>query len=72
MLSLYYALPKEKPSDCQKFDLSVELIPGKAAPSPFPGERRKKKKAQWWTDAFAPTDKTDEHEKVYKLRIDIL
>lgn len=26
MVSLYYALPTEKESDCQKFDLSVELI----------------------------------------------
>ncbi|XP_056225994.1 complement C3-like [Seriola aureovittata] len=29
MVSLYYALPKEKESDCQKFNLSVELIPVK-------------------------------------------
>ncbi|KAK5866269.1 hypothetical protein PBY51_020475 [Eleginops maclovinus] len=29
MVSLYYALPKQKESDCQKFDLSVELIPDK-------------------------------------------
>ncbi|XP_023276375.1 complement C3-like [Seriola lalandi dorsalis] len=29
MVSLYYALPKEKESDCQKFNLSVALIPGK-------------------------------------------
>ncbi|XP_071360126.1 complement C3-like [Trachinotus anak] len=28
MVSLYYALPTEKESDCQKFNLSVELIPG--------------------------------------------
>uniref|UniRef100_A0A4W6GAQ6 Anaphylatoxin-like domain-containing protein n=1 Tax=Lates calcarifer TaxID=8187 RepID=A0A4W6GAQ6_LATCA len=27
MVSLYYALPKEKESDCTKFNLSVELIP---------------------------------------------
>lgn len=27
IMSLYYALPKEKESDCQKFNLSVELIP---------------------------------------------
>ncbi|TNM85908.1 hypothetical protein fugu_008179 [Takifugu bimaculatus] len=30
MVSLYYALPKEKASDCQKFNLSVQLIPDKA------------------------------------------
>ncbi|XP_073327860.1 complement C3-like isoform X1 [Pagrus major] len=29
MVSLYYALPKEKDSDCQKFNLSVELVPEK-------------------------------------------
>uniref|UniRef100_A0A3Q3IVX9 Anaphylatoxin-like domain-containing protein n=2 Tax=Monopterus albus TaxID=43700 RepID=A0A3Q3IVX9_MONAL len=29
MVSLYYALPKEKESDCQKFNLSVELLPEK-------------------------------------------
>uniref|UniRef100_A0A4W6DRM3 Complement component c3a, duplicate 5 n=1 Tax=Lates calcarifer TaxID=8187 RepID=A0A4W6DRM3_LATCA len=29
MVSLYYALPKEKESDCTKFNLSVELIPEK-------------------------------------------
>ncbi|KAM3623280.1 uncharacterized protein V6R79_009498 [Siganus canaliculatus] len=29
MVSLYYALPKEKESDCQKFDLKVQLIPDK-------------------------------------------
>ncbi|XP_062283436.1 LOW QUALITY PROTEIN: complement C3-like [Scomber scombrus] len=29
MVSLYYALPEEKESDCQKFDLSVQLIPEK-------------------------------------------
>ncbi|XP_051240231.1 complement C3 isoform X2 [Dicentrarchus labrax] len=29
MVSLYYALPKEKESDCQRFNLSVELIPEK-------------------------------------------
>ncbi|KAF3687374.1 Complement C3 Complement C3 beta chain Complement C3 alpha chain [Channa argus] len=29
MVSLYYALPKEKESDCQKFNMSVELIPEK-------------------------------------------
>lgn len=28
MVSLYYALPKEKESDCQKFDLKVQLIQG--------------------------------------------
>uniref|UniRef100_A0A7N8XUY0 Complement C3 n=1 Tax=Mastacembelus armatus TaxID=205130 RepID=A0A7N8XUY0_9TELE len=28
IVSLYYALPKEKDSDCQKFNLSVELLPG--------------------------------------------
>ncbi|KAJ4921748.1 hypothetical protein JOQ06_016458 [Pogonophryne albipinna] len=28
MVSLYYALPKQKESDCQKFNLSVQLIPG--------------------------------------------
>uniref|UniRef100_A0A672IPZ1 Complement component c3a, duplicate 5 n=1 Tax=Salarias fasciatus TaxID=181472 RepID=A0A672IPZ1_SALFA len=27
MVSLYYALPKEKESDCQRFNMSVELIP---------------------------------------------
>ncbi|KAM6939525.1 complement C3-like [Xenentodon cancila] len=29
MVSLYYTLPKEKESDCQKFNLSVKLIPEK-------------------------------------------
>ncbi|XP_042340612.1 complement C3-like isoform X2 [Plectropomus leopardus] len=29
MVSLYYALPKEKKSDCQKFNLSVQLLPEK-------------------------------------------
>nr|XP_033961985.1 complement C3-like [Pseudochaenichthys georgianus] len=29
MVSLYYALPKQKESDCQKFHLSVQLIPEK-------------------------------------------
>ncbi|KAM9363630.1 complement C3-like [Symphorus nematophorus] len=29
MVSLYYALPKEKESDCQKFNLSVQLLPVK-------------------------------------------
>ncbi|KAK1886348.1 Complement C3 [Dissostichus eleginoides] len=29
MVSLYYALPKQKESDCQKFNLSVQLIPEK-------------------------------------------
>ncbi|XP_068584992.1 complement C3-like [Cebidichthys violaceus] len=29
MVSLYYAHPKEKESDCQKFDMSVQLIPEK-------------------------------------------
>uniref|UniRef100_A0A7N8XVI9 Complement C3 n=1 Tax=Mastacembelus armatus TaxID=205130 RepID=A0A7N8XVI9_9TELE len=29
IVSLYYALPKEKDSDCQKFNLSVELLPEK-------------------------------------------
>ncbi|XP_019117290.2 complement C3-like isoform X2 [Larimichthys crocea] len=29
MVSLYYALPIEKESDCQKFNLSVQLIPEK-------------------------------------------
>ncbi|XP_047199325.1 complement C3-like [Hippoglossus stenolepis] len=29
MVSLYYALPKEKESDCQKFNMSVQLIPDK-------------------------------------------
>uniref|UniRef100_A0A4W6E087 Complement component c3a, duplicate 5 n=1 Tax=Lates calcarifer TaxID=8187 RepID=A0A4W6E087_LATCA len=28
MVSLYYALPKEKESDCEKFNMTVELIPG--------------------------------------------
>ncbi|MEQ2296185.1 hypothetical protein AMECASPLE_022350 [Ameca splendens] len=27
MVSLYYAIPKEKESDCQKFNVSVEVIP---------------------------------------------
>ncbi|XP_028449045.1 complement C3 [Perca flavescens] len=29
MVSLYYALPKEKESDCQRFNLSVQLFPEK-------------------------------------------
>ncbi|XP_028450259.1 complement C3 [Perca flavescens] len=29
MVSLYYALPKEKESDCQKFNLSMQLLPEK-------------------------------------------
>nr|XP_020511756.1 complement C3-like [Labrus bergylta] len=29
MVSLYYAQPKEKDSDCQKFDLSVQVFPEK-------------------------------------------
>ncbi|XP_041640226.1 complement C3-like [Cheilinus undulatus] len=29
MVSLYYALPKEKESDCQKFNVSVQLFPVK-------------------------------------------
>ncbi|XP_034086505.1 complement C3-like [Gymnodraco acuticeps] len=29
MVSLYYALPEQKESDCQKFNLSVQLIPEK-------------------------------------------
>ncbi|XP_060949245.1 complement C3-like isoform X2 [Limanda limanda] len=29
MVSLYYALPKEKESDCEKFNMSVKLIPDK-------------------------------------------
>ncbi|XP_074487252.1 complement C3-like [Sebastes fasciatus] len=29
MVSLYYAMPKEKESDCQKFNMSVQLIPEK-------------------------------------------
>ncbi|XP_041789937.1 complement C3-like [Chelmon rostratus] len=29
MVSLYYALPKERESDCQKFNLSVQLLPEK-------------------------------------------
>ncbi|XP_053187531.1 complement C3-like [Scomber japonicus] len=29
MVSLYYALPKEKESNCQKFDLSVQLVEDK-------------------------------------------
>uniref|UniRef100_A0A672FF16 Complement C3-like n=1 Tax=Salarias fasciatus TaxID=181472 RepID=A0A672FF16_SALFA len=29
MVSLYYALPKEKESDCQRFNMSLELIPEK-------------------------------------------
>ncbi|XP_062283382.1 complement C3-like isoform X1 [Scomber scombrus] len=29
MVSLYYALPKEKESDCEKFNLSVQLLPEK-------------------------------------------
>lgn len=69
MVSLYYALPKEKVSDCQKFDMSVRLIPRKASLSPFSDE---KKGTQWWLGVFAPTDKMDEDEKVYKLRIDVL
>lgn len=28
MVSLYYALPSEKENDCQKFNMSVQLIPG--------------------------------------------
>uniref|UniRef100_A0A3P9MSZ3 NTR domain-containing protein n=1 Tax=Poecilia reticulata TaxID=8081 RepID=A0A3P9MSZ3_POERE len=28
MVSVYYTIPKEKESDCQKFNLSVQLIPG--------------------------------------------
>ncbi|XP_045902912.1 complement C3-like [Micropterus dolomieu] len=29
MVSLYYALPKEKESDCQKFNMTVQLLPEK-------------------------------------------
>uniref|UniRef100_A0A667XCD2 Complement component c3a, duplicate 5 n=1 Tax=Myripristis murdjan TaxID=586833 RepID=A0A667XCD2_9TELE len=44
LVSLYYALPKEKESDCQRFNLSVQMLP----------------------------EKTDENEKIYKLKIEIL
>ncbi|KAM4751408.1 complement C3-like [Anableps anableps] len=30
MVSLYYAIPKEKESDCQKFNVSVQVIPEKS------------------------------------------
>uniref|UniRef100_A0A672IJN8 Complement C3-like n=1 Tax=Salarias fasciatus TaxID=181472 RepID=A0A672IJN8_SALFA len=36
MVSLYYALPKEKESDCQRFNMSVELIPGNPISLSFP------------------------------------
>lgn len=42
MVSLYYALPKEKESDCQKFKLSVQLIPGQINRIHFLFERRVK------------------------------
>lgn len=42
MVSLYYALPKEKESDCQKFKLSVQLIPGQINHIHFPLDRRVK------------------------------
>ncbi|XP_061736553.1 complement C3-like [Nerophis ophidion] len=35
MVSLYYALPSQKESDCQKFDLSVKLIPDIKDPEDF-------------------------------------
>nr|XP_046263075.1 complement C3-like [Scatophagus argus] len=44
MVSMYYTLPREQESDCQKFNLSVKLLP----------------------------EETDEEEKIYKLRIDVL
>uniref|UniRef100_A0A3B3Y8A1 NTR domain-containing protein n=1 Tax=Poecilia mexicana TaxID=48701 RepID=A0A3B3Y8A1_9TELE len=31
MVSLFYALPKEKHSDCQKFNMTVELLPEKTS-----------------------------------------
>uniref|UniRef100_A0A667Z722 Complement C3-like n=1 Tax=Myripristis murdjan TaxID=586833 RepID=A0A667Z722_9TELE len=33
LVSLYYALPKEKESDCQRFNLSVQMLPGELVPS---------------------------------------
>lgn len=53
MVSLYYAMPREKASDCQKFHLSVQLIPGKAALSLFAflvfwgGKKKKGPNVDW-------------------------
>uniref|UniRef100_A0A667XIT0 Complement component c3a, duplicate 5 n=1 Tax=Myripristis murdjan TaxID=586833 RepID=A0A667XIT0_9TELE len=33
LVSLYYALPREKESDCQRFNLSVQMLPGELLPS---------------------------------------
>lgn len=114
MVSLYYALPKEKESDCQKFNLSLQLIPGQInyihmGVSPHqpgrlfyhftcvlqtnssiliihPGSfvwffisvfrtNTFVRNMNWLNgqkNAFLPTDKRDEAERVYKLRIDVL
>uniref|UniRef100_A0A3Q1CPP2 Anaphylatoxin-like domain-containing protein n=1 Tax=Amphiprion ocellaris TaxID=80972 RepID=A0A3Q1CPP2_AMPOC len=40
MVSLYYALPTERDSDCQKFNLSVQLVPGNLIPYLYKDKKR--------------------------------
>lgn len=81
MVSLYYALPKEKESDCQRFNLSVQLLPGNLVPSvslltliyfvltsaSFSYEKR-----LIFIQIFVPPEKMAEDEKIYRLKITVL
>lgn len=85
MVSLYYALPKEKESDCQKFNLSVQLLPGNLSLhvtilsvvcllSQLVGlvVLWEKQINEMLIKCIAPTVKMDEEERVYKLKIEVM
>lgn len=100
MVSLYYSLPKEKESDCEKFNLSVALIPGTLVPSfclflsylmvfvlllicffyvsvnlftkYFFLLQYERNQYINYHVMFVPPEKTNDDEKIYRLRIEVL
>lgn len=83
MVSLYYALPKEKESDCKNFNLSVQLLPGNVSLLvPILSVSClfvfclvvlwEKQINRMLIKCIAPTEKMDDEGMVYKLKIEVL
>lgn len=71
MVSLYYALPKEKESDCQKFNVSVKLIEGNdlllSQTLAVTG-----KIFELFFASFLPAESMQDNKQTYKLTIKVL
>lgn len=68
MVSLYYAVPKEKETNCQKFNLSVQLLLGNLSFH----QVLFNESGLYAHLKFVPPEKMDGDETIYKMKIEIL